>query len=169
MSKTTAADPAVSAALPHSAAHRRHSRRLHRRGAQACDTASSPTPPARTAPAGPADAQCRGLPSAREHQQRMNQHLAPIKPAPARAPQQPTTPPQAPNRQRNAPERTNPHAPRPDRRPPSPSHHKCCYSPSRRPLPVGQIRVLTHASSHIGGAFPRTRTPTPQELVNDQG
>ena len=37
------------------------------------------------------------------------------------------------------------------------------------PLPVGQTRVLTHASSHTGGAFPRTRTPTPAKTRERSG
>ena len=85
MSKTTPADPAVSAAaLPHSAAHRRHSsqKQLHRLGAQAPQRAIQrrvrrhPPEQHRLGPQ-MLDVAAR-LPAAREHQQRTNQHLAPI-------------------------------------------------------------------------------------------
>ena len=134
--------------------------------------ASSQTPPARTAPAGPADARCqhttpRRRPASTTH--------APTpcpdhETAPAHrcGPQQPTKPPPAPNDQRNAPERTNPHGPRPDRRRPSPSHRACCRACiPEMPLPVEP--VVQHTSSHTRGASPRTRTPERPTPMNDQG
>ena len=74
----------VAAALPHSAAHRRHSsqKRPHRLGAQAPQRAIQRRvrrhlPEQHRLGPQMLDVAAR-LPAAREHQQRMNQHLAPI-------------------------------------------------------------------------------------------
>ena len=112
------------------------------------------------------------LPAAGEHQHRLGQHLAPI------MDRRPLTRPPHTRRQRRR--RTQPISKRPQRVQPHMTNQPAAaalypHLTHTVRLHLGDASLsgiamcLIHVSSHVREAFPRTRTPTTPQPVNNQG